>query len=184
MAGERDDILERARAGDRDAFDVLAARVVDRLYGVARLILRDSDRAADAVQEALFRCWRDLPKLRDPAAFESWLYRLLTNAVTDEFRSVRRHEAIVRLLPSADATADSSDDLIRRDQLERGFTRLSIEHRAVVVLRYYSGLSLEETAMALGVSLGTAKSRNHYALEALRAALESDDRSARNEVAS
>lgn len=60
----------RARAGDRDAFDNLAMRVVDRLYRVARLILRDTERAEDAVQEALVRCWRDLPSPRDVASFD------------------------------------------------------------------------------------------------------------------
>jgi RNA polymerase sigma-70 factor (ECF subfamily) len=184
VADEKDSVLERARSGDREAFDVLGARVVDRLYCIARLVLRDSDRAEDAVQEALVRCWRDLPKLRDLKSFDNWLCRLLTHAITDEFRVARRLTAKVQLLPHASAIADSSEDVARRDQLERGFSRLSVEHRTVIVLRYYSGLSVEETAAALGTSIGTAKSRNHYALEALRAALEADARPARSEAAS
>ena len=80
----------RAKAGDRDAFDRLALRVVDRLYRVARLVLRDAERAEDATQETLVRCWRDLPSLRDPASFDAWVHRLLIRAIHDEFRAVKR----------------------------------------------------------------------------------------------
>ena len=80
----RIELIRQARHGDRAAFDALAAGIVDRLYAVARLILRDADRAEDATQETLVRCWRDLPSLRDPARFDAWLHRLLLNAVRDE----------------------------------------------------------------------------------------------------
>src|SRR5499427_7097301 len=80
----------RARDGDREAFDVVAASVVDRMYAVARLVLRDADRAEDAVQEALVRCWRDLPALRDPARFDAWARQILMRSVNDEFRRSSR----------------------------------------------------------------------------------------------
>ena len=95
--------VRAAMTGDRDAFDLLAATVVDRLYAVARLVLRDADRAEDAVQETLVRCWRDLPSLRDPDRFDAWLRRLLMNAITDEFRRGRPpagHDHLLRLEPS------------------------------------------------------------------------------------
>src|SRR5262245_64081969 len=93
----------RAQRGDREAFDVLATSVVDRLYAVARLVLRDADRAEDAVQETLVRCWRDLPSLRQPASFDAWLRRLLMRAITDEFRRAGSHQAsgaVRRIEPS------------------------------------------------------------------------------------
>jgi RNA polymerase sigma-70 factor (ECF subfamily) len=71
------ELVERARSGDHDAFEVLAASIADRCYGIARLILRDADRAEDAAQEALVRCWRDLPSLREVDRFDAWLNRLL-----------------------------------------------------------------------------------------------------------
>jgi RNA polymerase sigma-70 factor (ECF subfamily) len=77
-------LVRRAREGDRDAFDILMTAVVDHLYRIARLILRDFDSAEDAVQEALVRCWRDLPGLRDPDRFDAWLNRLLLNSVTEK----------------------------------------------------------------------------------------------------
>ncbi len=170
------ELVVRARDGDRQAFDVLAGSVVDRLYAVARLILRDADRAEDAVQETLVRCWRDLPSLRDPARFDAWLRRLLMNAVNDEFRTHRRHEANVRILRIEPSTADESGTVAVREQLDRGFPHLSADHRSVVVLRLYLGLSIEETAAATGIPVGTAKSRLHYATEAMRLALAADAR--------
>jgi RNA polymerase sigma-70 factor, ECF subfamily len=175
------DVL-RARAGDRDAFDSLAMRVVDRLYRVARLILRDTERAEDAVQEALVRCWRDLPSLRDVARFDAWLNRLLMRAINDEFRATTRARSAVALLRLEPSTRDSSEEVAVREQLDRGFRRLSVEHRAVIVLRLYLGLSLEETATTLGIPAGTAKSRLHYATAAMRDALEADARPPSKEV--
>jgi RNA polymerase sigma-70 factor (ECF subfamily) len=69
----RDDLVERARGGDREAFDVLMLEVIDRLFSIARLVAQDTDIAEDAVQDALVRCWRDLPTLRDVTRFEPWL---------------------------------------------------------------------------------------------------------------
>lgn len=174
--------IVRARSGDRDAFDVLAASVVDRLYGVARLILRDADRAEDAVQDTLVRCWRDLPSLRDPERFDAWLRRLLMHAVTDELRRDRRQRAAIAILRIEPSVADASADIALREQLGRGFARLSPEHRAVLVLRFHLGLSLDEAAESLGIPVGTAKSRLHYAVDAMRVALEADARLATREV--
>ena len=170
------DLVERARHGDRDAFAVLAAGSVDRLYAIARVTLRDADRAEDAVQECLVRCWRDLPSLRDADRFEAWQRRLLMHAITDEFRRGRRFEAKVRVLHAEPIEGDASVALADRDELDRGFRRLSPEHRAILVLRHFQGLTLPEVAEALGIAEGTAKSRLHYAMAALRAALDADSR--------
>lgn len=172
----------RARAGDRAAFDLLAVAVVDGLYRIARLVLRDTDMAEDAVQETLVRCWRDLPSLRDPARFEAWLRRLLMRAITDEFRRGRRARAAVTLLRIEPAIQDATEDVAVRELLDRGFGRLTVDHRAVIVLRLYLGLSIEEAALTLGIPVGTAKSRLHYATEAMRVALEADARPTSREV--
>ena len=173
----RADLVERARNGDREAFGQLAAAEVDRLVAVARLILRDPDLAEDAVQEALVRCWRQLPRLRDVDRFDGWLYRILVNAAADESKRRRRFRATVAVLHIEPAIADDVQAIVDRDQLEQGFRRLSIDHRAVVVLHHYLGLPLTEIAVGLGIPEGTAKSRYHYAMSALRAALEAEGRS-------
>jgi RNA polymerase sigma-70 factor (ECF subfamily) len=152
--------------------------VIDHLYRIARLILRDFDSAEDAVQEALVRCWRDLPGLRDPDRFDAWLNRLLLHSVTDEARNRRRSVASVRILRIEPAQSDSAGALADRDELARVFDRLSIDHRTMVVFHFYLGLTLDEAATTIGIPVGTAKSRLHYATEALRAALEADARRA------
>ena len=169
-------LVERARDGDRDAFAMLAADVIDRMFATARAILRDADRAQDATQEALVRCWRDLPTLKDPDRFDAWLRRLLMHAVTDEIRRGRRFDAKVRLIRE-DQIVDPGADLAERDQLDRAFRRLAVDHRSVLVLHHLQGLSVPEVAETLGIPLGTAKSRLHSAIDAVRASLEADARS-------
>ena len=171
------DLVERARKGDHDAFAMLAGATSGRLDAAARLILRDPDRAKDAVQETLIRCWRDLPTLRDPDRFDAWLHRLFLNACSDELRSVKRRRIEVEL-PEIHtlSVADHQSVMADRDHLERGVRHLDPEHRTIIVLHYYLGLPLPDAAAALRIPLGTAKSRLHRAIQALRAALDSDAR--------
>jgi RNA polymerase sigma-70 factor (ECF subfamily) len=172
----RHDLIERAQRGDREAFGELAEGETGRLLAIARLMLRDAYLAEDAVQETLVRCWRQLPSLRDPVRFDAWLYRILVRAASDELRRRRRREAHVQAMPIEPSVTDTTSAIAERDQLVRGFSRLSMEHRAVVVLRHYAGLPMTEIASALGIPPGTAKSRYHYAMSALRAELEAADR--------
>lgn len=172
----RRELVEAARRGDHEAFEVLATSAGDRLYAVARLILRSSDLAEDAVQEALVRAWQQLPSLRDPDRFDGWLYRLVVNACADQGRQLRRWSSQVRSLPIEASIGDGTDAVADRELLERGFGRLKPEQRAVVVLHFYSGFSATEIARMLGIPEGTARSRLHYATEAMRAALQADAR--------
>jgi RNA polymerase sigma factor (sigma-70 family) len=101
---------------------------------------------------------------------------LLVNACADQGRHRRRWSAEIRVVPAEPATDDAVSSMADRDQLERGFRRLRPEQRAAVVLHFYLGLSVPEIAETLGIPLGTAKSRLHYATETLRAALDADAR--------
>jgi len=170
-------LVIRARGGDREAFDALARMAGDRCMAIAFRILRDADRADDAVQAALISAWRQLRTLRDPDAFEPWLHRILTHECYAEARRRNRMRAEVRVLPMG--SQQESNDLLAvqdRDQLDRAFRRLTLEQRAVLVFHHYVGLSLPEVADHLGIPLGTAKSRLHHATAALRASLEADAR--------
>ena len=170
------ELIGRAQHGDEEAFASLAVAVGDRLHAVAHRILRDTDLAEDATQQALLAIWRDLPQLRDPARFDAWSYRLLVRACYAEGRRVRQWTPNLHILP-ADSPADEDlGTVVDRDQLERGFRRLSIDHRAVVVLHHYAGLPLGEIADILGVPNGTVGSRLHHARRELRAALAAGDR--------
>jgi RNA polymerase sigma-70 factor (ECF subfamily) len=169
-------LVERARRGDHDAFAVLAGAALARLDAAARLIVRDRELARDVVQDTLLGAWRDLPGLRDPDRFDVWLNRLLTHAAIDEARRRRRRVIEVELNPIDSPITDATPSLFDRDEILRAFGRLPAEQRAVIVLRYYLDLPLAETAASLGVPVGTAKSRLHRALAALRAAVEADAR--------
>ena len=169
------ELVVRAQDGDEGAFASLAVATGDRLHAVAHRILRDTDLAEDATQQALLSIWRDLPQLRDPARFDAWSYRLLVRACYAEARRKRRWAPNLRMLPATEPMAtDQLNPVVDRDQLERGFRRLSIDHRAVVVLHHYLDLSLGDIAEALGIPEGTVRSRLHYAMRGLRAALAAD----------
>jgi RNA polymerase sigma-70 factor (ECF subfamily) len=168
-------LVERASAGDAAAFDTLARTVIDRMYAIAHRVLRDPHTAQDAVQQALWAAWRDLPGLRDVDRFDPWLRRLLVRSCYEESRRQRRH-AVVTLLdfnapPSPDSAADAAD----RDALERAFRKLDADHRIVIVLHHYEGVPLTEVAATLGIPVGTARSRLHYGLARLRAVLQEQD---------
>ena len=184
VAGMQRELVERAIEGDHEAFTTLADGSVDRLYAVARLILRDDEHAADAVQDALLQAWLDLRGLRDPDRFDAWLHRLLVRAC---YRAAKRgrQRAVVELPLDATLepmTPDTQRALAVRDQLARGFQRLSPEQRTVIVLHHYLGLSLAESAEALAIPLGTMQSRLSRATQVMRAALDADERPAAGAV--
>ena len=167
------DLVVRARDGDVEAFSALTASRTNRLYAAARLILRDDDAASDAVQDTLLQAWLDLRGLRDPDRFDAWLHRLLVRACYRAAQRRRTRQVVeVRVATFAETVSpDAQRGLAIHDQLERGFRRLSSDQRAVIVLRHYLGLSL-------GIPLGTMQSRLNRATQAMRAALEADDRPA------
>lgn len=172
------DLVVRAREGDRDAFSALASQSLGRHTAIARMILRDEFLAQDAVQDAYVEAWRSLPGLRDPERFDAWMRRLIVRACFRRARRTRRVEAVeIEMTPADDrATAGFERDLAMHDQLERGLARIPAPQRAAVVLVYYLDLPLADAAQAMGVPVGTAKSRLNRATHALRAALEADDR--------
>jgi RNA polymerase sigma factor (sigma-70 family) len=158
-------LVERARRGDRQAFADLARASGARLDATARLILRDPDLAQDAVQETLIRAWRGLPGLRDPGAFDHWLYTMVAHACLEQIRKRKRRVIEVELSPADDpSTLDASALIADRDQLERALARLEPEVRAVVVLYFYLDLPLARIADVLGIPVGTVKSRLHRSL--------------------
>ena len=175
------DLVELARRGDREAFAALATTSIDRLFAIARRILQDHDRAQDAVQTALLGAWRDLPSLRDASRFDGWLKTLLVRACYEESRKHRAFRTSIRLVQLEPAVSDATGRFADRDELQRAFIRLNVEQRAVVVLHFYLGMGLRETAETLAIPEGTARSRLHYALRIMRGAIEADSRSGRSE---
>jgi RNA polymerase sigma-70 factor (ECF subfamily) len=167
------ELVERAKAGDHDAFAILARRAFPRLRGTASLILRDSDRAQDAVQDALVLAWRHIRAVRDADAWDAWLYRTTVRACYRLARRERRRQLVELAVPvlREPEASDHSAALAQRDLLGRELGRLPIDQRAVMVLHFYLDLPLGEAAEILGIPIGTAKSRLHRGLETLRASM-------------
>ena len=167
------ELVIHARNGDQAAFATLADALYGRLHQVAYRILRDPHLAEDATQQAILLMWRDLPQLRDPDRFEAWSYRLLVNACNAEFRRRKRTLPSVGAATFCEPVApDDLGYLYDRDQVERGFAELSLDHRAVLVLRYYLDMPLEAIGETLGIPIGTVNSRLSRAIGRMRAILE------------
>ena len=171
------ELVERARSGDHDAFSVLVRASVPRLLGAATLILRDQDRAQDAVQEALVLAWRHVRALRDPEAWDAWLYRLTVRACYRLANTVKRRSVVeLHVVPDREPASehDFSAALADRDLIGRELGRLPVDQRAVMVLHFFLDLPLTDAADILDIPVGTAKSRLHRGLESLRTAMAAD----------
>lgn len=163
-----DPLIELARNGDADAFERLAERHLPALYRLAAAMVGPED-ARDVTQDALVAAWRELPRLRDPSRFESWLRSILMNRARNALRARRRHPTTA-LRPDhlAPMVADPFVDLHRQWAIEDAFGAVRPDDRAVLVLHYVLDLPLREVAEVLGVREGTAKSRLHAGLRVLR----------------
>jgi RNA polymerase sigma-70 factor (ECF subfamily) len=181
-----DALVRRARTGDAAAFGVLVDSRIDRCYRLAWSILSNDADAADATQDALVSAWRQLPRLRDPGVFDSWLNRIVANAALMARRHrVRLREVSVRPAdPGADSTqADPRQDLHARtpmdemvdnDAIGRAFDRLRPQDRMILVLHHVEERPVVEIARSLGIPVGTAKWRLHAARRALEKAMEAE----------
>ena len=168
-------LVEQSMRGDTAAFNTLMRREAKFMYQVASLILRDRHLCEDAVQQALLRAWRDLPRLREPDRFSAWLRRLVVNCCYDEARRERRHnhEAFDRV--TAPLASDQAANVAERERVDHAFGRLPVEQRAVLVLHHYLQLTHPEIAESLGIPIGTVKSRIRRGVDSLRVSLAVDD---------
>lgn len=170
-------LVIRAQRGDQAAFAEIASASYGRLHSIAYGILRDREAAQDAVQQAMLEAWRNLPKLRDPARFEAWSYRLTVNACHAEAKRAKRWLPNMPIDGPRDPVApDEMGPVADRELLDHGFRQLSVDQRAVLVLRHLVGLPLDEVARALDIPSGTARSRLYRALQTMRASIDADTR--------
>ena len=181
-----DALVRRARTGDAAAFGVLVDTRIDRCYRLAWSILSNDADAADATQDALLAAWRQLPRLRDAAAFDGWLNRIVANAAL----MARRHRLRLREVsvapihpgdmphepePPPDLRARTAfDDVVDNDAIGRGFDRMRPQDRMILVLHHVEERPVAEIARSLGIPVGTVKSRLHAARSALEKAMEAE----------
>ncbi len=165
------DLVEQAKRGDADAFTQLVRAAAPRLNGVANLILRDPDRAKDAVQEAFIAAWKDMRALRDPDAWDAWLRRLTVRTCYRNAKQDRRRtEVELGVIPTEDNVRipDASADVADREWVVSELGRLDIDQRSVIALHYSLDRPMREVAEILDIPFGTAASRLHRGLENLR----------------
>jgi len=168
---DEESVVLRAKAGDQAAFGQLVEAYGPAMYRLCRAILRSGSDAEDTAQEAFIRAWRELPTLRDVGAWPAWIRRISVNAAVDASRR-NRLRSIPLSLASPSPAIDLGSLVATRQELDDAFSRLSGADRAILVLRFYLDLEVPDAASALGIPLGTAKSRLHRALERLRAEME------------
>jgi RNA polymerase sigma-70 factor, ECF subfamily len=178
-------LLERAAAGDRDAFDRLIRSRLDRLFRMAFAITRSEPDARDATQDACVLAWRELPRLRDRGKFDAWLSQILVNAARGVVRRasrIRVRELSTEPSPAHDgprpepAVSAETDAFADSDAIQRAFARLDGTTRALLVLHYVEGAPLADIAFATGSPVGTIKWRLSNARKALERALEAERR--------
>jgi RNA polymerase sigma-70 factor (ECF subfamily) len=181
------ELVRRAQAGDREAFGMLVEDHAAETYRLAAAIVGEAD-ARDVAQEAFVAAWQQLPKLRDPNAFGPWLRRTCVNRARNWLRSRSRRGSPASLdstiIDLPDRRADFRGGVEARAVLEPAFDALSPDQRAVLALHYSMGYSIADAADALGVRVGTAKSRLNAGLARLRQAIGPDNGMAEAEVAS
>jgi RNA polymerase sigma-70 factor (ECF subfamily) len=138
------------------------------------MILGSRADAEDATHDAFVAAWRSWGTLRDPDRFEAWFDRILVNTCRDRLRRSRRHGVtdLSDTLGDLPAAGDVERATADRDIIGRGLARLTPDQRVVIVLRFYRDLTIDEIAARLGVPAGTVKSRLHYGLRELGAALD------------
>ena len=177
-------LLERAAAGDTEAFDILIRPRLDKLFRMAIAITRSEADARDAVQEACVSAWRQLPKLRDRDRFDSWLAQILVNACRAHLRRQRRTS--VREIPVGEpgdesavpsfSTGGHGEQIAEVEAIRRAFDRLDPDVRALLVLHYQEELPLADIARTLGAPVGTIKWRLSNARKELDRALKVERR--------
>lgn len=145
----------------------LIAHHLDGAFKLAGYLLADGGEAEDAMQEALTRAWRAWPRMRDPESIGPWLDRIVANVCKSRVAARRRVRQTVFHDELEVVGADPFRATLMRDAVGRALDRLSPEQRVVVVLRYWRDMPLEQIATRLDLSLGTVKSRLHYALRML-----------------
>lgn len=178
------DLMVRLAAGDREALAPLMERHYQRVYRIALSYLRHPDDALDTVQETFVKAFQKADQWDGSTGAGPWLSRVAVNQSIDRWRRNRRRQATFTPLVDGDhdeSLADTSPDPGRRvqgretrDRLARALDQLPEKQRAVVVLRHYHEMSLEEIAVTLGIRLGTVKSSLHRALGRMRAGLEGE----------
>lgn len=169
--------IAQARRGDAAGWEALAREHQAAAFRLAYLLVGDADDAEDIVQEALIRAYRSLDRFDAARPFRPWLLRITANVAHNRRRTIARYLAAIARLGQTSVPGDRQPDGApppAARELWQAVRRLSTADRQVIYLRYFMDLPVAETAETLGVAPGTVKSRLSRALERLRAVVEDE----------
>jgi RNA polymerase sigma-70 factor, ECF subfamily len=165
------ELLVRARAGDREAFELIVLAKGEPMFRTALAILGNEADARDATQETFVNSWRRMSDLREIDRFDAWLGRILINECRTALRHRRRvREVAIEEAPDAQARPAAGEGFFSTD-FDAAFARLTVDQRAILVLHHLHGYGVREIATWLGIPSGTVKWRLNRARNALRAEL-------------
>jgi len=178
-------LIEQCLGGRRDAFGELVSRYQARLYNVVIRLVDHADDAADVVQDAFLNAFQSLPSFKGDAEFFTWLYRIAFNSAISLKRRKRATVSLDAAGPDGGIDPDDPSEYVKpgqalqrmedEAQLQEAMSRLSSEHREVLVLKDIEGMKYEDIAEILGVPIGTIRSRLHRARLELRDLLPPED---------
>lgn len=177
------DLVKRCQAGDTRAFDVLVSRYRTRIYAMTYHMIQNETEAWDLAQEAFIKAWRAVPSFKMDSAFYTWLYRIAHNVVYDwlrkkkiqgdsEFDDSRREHRVAagaEAVPHGDLSPDTAlNNAELGKHIQQAISKLSPEHRQVILLREIEGMAYEDIAATVPCTLGTVMSRLFYARKKLQ----------------
>lgn len=173
-------LLDRCRAGEKEAFGAIVRKYAGRASGTAYLLLGCYDEALDASQEAFVRAWRHIKRFDSQCPFFPWYAAILRNVCRSRMRSRARHRTVALTEGHADPSGDADPVLLaerneRRDRLWRTILRLPLPLREILVMSHFQGMSYKQIAEALRIPIGTVMSRLHSARLALRERLVAEE---------
>jgi len=181
------DVVRRIQSGDVEAFDILVRKYRERVLGIVYNMTSNREDAADLAQDAFIKAFQSIQRFQGQASFFTWLYRIAVNSTLSHLRknrlrsffsleAIREEDPVSREVIDAltDRTGGDRDAFVRelQEKLNDAMQKLSINHRTVVTLFEIDGLSHQEIAEVLGCSVGTVRSRLHYAKQLLQSELQ------------
>jgi RNA polymerase sigma-70 factor (ECF subfamily) len=165
-------LVIKAVKGDPTAFIKLSKQYQGLMYKTAYGMLGNEHDAADAVQEALLKSYRDISKLRDPQQFKNWLCRILVNRCIDIIRQRQRTTPVEQVwIPD---TVEHNSDI--KIDISKAVAELDEQHRVVIILRFFQDMTINDIADVLNCPAGTVKSRLYRALQKMKAKLKFDNK--------
>ena len=167
MPDDERGLIERARAGDEDAFRMLMDRHRANAYAVALRITRSPADADDVTQQAFVRAWFALEKFRGDSSFGTWLHKIVARRALDRTAQMKSRES-EQMPPDTISVSDESRDVILIRRVQKLMASLTPVQRAVVTLHYWDDLPVADVAAALRMPVNTVKTHLSRARKALR----------------